>query len=217
MTRFWLLLPLPNLRRCFGLIIASTLAAVAVGSIELRADGGYVENRTLLGGLLGIVLPLTLSIFVHVLYTSFLTPAYATLARFGASRRRLLLELGVPVLAAGVLLGAWLTCSVALVASARTEELLHAAFVGALGGVGYASWMLLAATFRAKRAAVAVAVGLDWILGFLGVLALACPRGLLRIVAGGTSIAGVSPFAAGALLLLLSGGCIAVALRRTQP
>ena len=208
--------------RSFG--VGAGFAAVLVvvaGLLERREDVVHAADRTLVGAVFGIALPV-LGYFVlgRASDGRRLDVALDALVRHGADRRTALLgavfssalTLGV----AGALLA---SLGVIAARSAGDPRLLldlaASAAIGLGAGACYACWFALGSQIGARGGGRVWALALDWLLG-TGTTALAAPwpRAHLRNLLGAQPVLGMPQWSAPVALILLALACLALAVLR---
>ncbi|HEX2732496.1 MAG TPA: hypothetical protein VHM70_12875 [Polyangiaceae bacterium] len=187
----------------------AALAATLFGLIlEHRASPSSSRINTLLTFTLGLILPLLTWATASQLFPNGLFASLAPIATHGASRRGLLLGAGLRALsgATAIVLGSTVVVFL-LGGSARAGNfgaLLIGTWIAVLGAVAYTAWFLLGSSFGSRAQGRWVFLALDWLLGSsASALALPWPRGHLRNLLGGESVANLEQPAATLTLTLL--------------
>ena len=204
-----------------GALFATTLVLLA-GLLERREDVVHAADRTLLGAVFGLALPV-LGYFVlgRASAGKRLDGALEPVARHGASRKRALLG---TVLASAALLGALgmllaalgVVCARGISDPRLFGDVALSSAIGLGGGVCYACWFALGAQLGAGGGGRIWMLGLDFVLGS-GTTALAVPwpRAHLRNLLGAEPVLGMPQWSACIALSVLAFSCIAISLIRT--
>jgi hypothetical protein len=203
-----------------GSVFAATLVLLA-GLLERREDLVHAADRTLVGAVFGIALP----VLGYVLLGRAsdgrrLDTALDALARHGADRQRALLG---AVLASAATLGAagMLLASLGVVTARGIGDprligdAALSSMIGLGAGVCYACWFALGSQLGGQGGGRIWALALDWLLG-TGTTALAAPwpRAHLRNLLGAEPVLGMPQWSAPVALSLLGLSCLAFSLLR---
>jgi hypothetical protein len=211
--------------RSFGIGAAFVAALVlVVGLLERREDLVHAADRTLVGAVFGIALPvLGYLVLGRASDGRRLDAALDVLARHGRNRRQALLG---SVLAAAAALGAagMLLASLGVVCARGIGDprllgdLAVSSAIGLGAGACYACWFALGSQLGARGGGRIWVLILDWLLG-TGTTALAAPwpRAHLRNLLGAEPVLGMPQWSAPMALSLLALSCLTVSVLRAPP
>jgi hypothetical protein len=206
---------LPVLAWC-ALALAAAIAAHARGSSQGARD-------VLVGAYGALALPLlAYAIVGGALSGGSLRASIAPLVGYGARpERAAAVAIGAAALACAAVAAA-LAATLALVAHgpsdpAPARDALISAYAGARGGVVYAAWFALGASFGRRGAGRTALLVVDWVLGAgTGAAALITPRAHVRNLLGGAPPMELSEAASAWGLLAIAAACALVVLRRAR-
>lgn len=213
-----------RLRRVSTLValIAAALFVMVAALIERRLGPAAAVDRTLVGAVFGLVLPLLAYLALdRVTETQRLDRALVVIARHGGQRR--LAALGLVAACALALAVAGAALAALAVVAARgggdpglVRDMLASSWVGVLGGASYAAWFALGSTLGRRGGGRVWALLVDWVFGSGATLfAMAWPRGHLRNLLGAEPVLGMPQWAGLSALIVLGFGYVAVTLWRT--
>jgi hypothetical protein len=198
--------------------------SLAIGiALAVRSQGlAHGADHALIGGYGAVVLPLlTYAQTGAALGSRSLWASTAPLVAFGAApMRAALVSIGVAAAACGAM-GSLLAAVVAFVAHGAADppplvDALAAAYGGGLGGLAYASWYCLGASFGRSGRGRTLLLVVDWVVGASGNSgAFLTPRGHVRNLLGGAPPMDMSQRTSAILLLSIALLCAAAAARRT--
>ena len=199
-----------------ALAVAFALAARQQGAAR-GADHVLIDTYG------ALVVPLLAYVIVGTAVASqSLRASTASLVAFGAPPARAAAAAIAVAAASSALVCALVGAAVALLAHGiadppRGHDALASAYAGALGGVAYAAWFSLGASFGRRGGGRGALLVLDWILGATGGAgALVTPRGHLRNLLGGVPPMDLSQRASAVALAVLTLLCTLVAMRRSR-
>lgn len=201
------------------LIVAALFVAFAA-LVERRLGPTTAADRTLVGAVFGLALPLLGYLTLHAVTDGGrLDAALTVIARHGGQRK--LAALGLVGACALALAGAGATLAALGVALARgagprlASDLLASSWVGVLGGASYAAWFALGSTVGRRGGGRVWALCIDWVLGSSAtLLAAAWPRGHLRNLLGAEPVLGMPQWAGLAALVALAAAYVTVTVWR---
>lgn len=187
----------------------STLLTTIGLLLEHRSEPSMSADNTLVSVTFGVVIPIMTSSAVARVFPTRTDLALGSVARHGAPRRALLLGAGVGLAAAVSVLTAALAVVTRVLggslAAQGLGDVATCAWIGALAGLAYTAWFLFGSSFGARARGRWIALFLDWGFGVgTGVLALPWPRGHLRSLLGGGSVAGLEQWHSSLALLVLA-------------
>ena len=194
-----------RLGKRWGLVAAlASLAFVAATAVaERSSDSHLAAERTLLGAVFGLALPLLAYFTVgRALGDSGITSGVAPLARHGASRRSALLGVGLVstlslALSAAVLALVGVVFSRGVDGPGLARDVLTSGWVGLVGGLSYSALFLLGSAVGASGWGRFGLLLADWMLGSGTTLAAAVwPRGHLRSLLGADPLLDMPPWSA---------------------
>jgi hypothetical protein len=220
-------LPLARLGRTRrGWLSAGAWAALAVALavVTRRQGSAHGADRVLLEGYASYALPLlAYAIVGATLGGASMKASTAPLVAFGAAPGRAA-AMQVLVAAAGCAVSAALLgAAVAAVAHGSADppvarDALTSAYAGGLGGLAYASWFALGASFgRAGGGRMALLFADFVVSGDDGALAALTPRGHVRSLLGGLPVLEWPERASAAALVALTVVYAALAIARARP
>jgi hypothetical protein len=209
-------------RAWLGVFAWSVLALVFAVVAHARG-AAHGADHALIDAYGGLALPLLCYVIVGATVASrSLRASTAPLVAFGARPIRAAAA-AIAVAAIGcALVAASVAAAVAIVAHGiadppRLHDALASAYAGALGGVAYAAWFSLGASFGRRGGGRGALLVLDWILGAAGGAgSLVTPRAHVRNLLGGVPPMNLTQVASAASLAVLAVACALVALRRTR-
>ena len=218
--------PLARLVRRPGAWIAAGAwgALACVVSAIARVQGSvHGADHALVDVFGALVLPLlTYAVVRAALGAGSLRTSTAPVVAFGADPARAaaaaITVAAVTCAAAGALVAA----AVAFVAHGVSDppplrDAATSAYAGGLGGLAYAAWFSLGATFGRRGGGRGVLLVVDWVLGATGGAgALVTPRGHLRNLLGGAPPMDLSERASAIALLALTLLYALIAIRRSR-
>jgi hypothetical protein len=146
--------------------------------------------------------------------------AVAELARYGASRRALVVGLIAVLVVTLAASGAVLAALSVVVTRAPADprllaDLSTSTWIGALAGTAYASAFMLASTMGSKGGGRFWMLLLDWVLGAgTTAVALPWPRGHVRNLLGAAPVMTMPQWSASLALAVLTLACIGLTLWR---
>lgn len=210
--------------RCRAGLVAAVLGAGLVATVALlerRSAPLVAADRTLVGAVFGVVVPLLGYLAVERSTDGRrLDDSIEELARHGANRRSALLGL----LAVCAVVTAVVAASMALLAvvlarglsdRGLSADLLASAWIGAAAGVAYTCWFALGSSFGRRGGGRLWALALDWVLGSsTTAIAFPWPRGHIRNLLGAAPVLALSQWQGGLALTVLSCTYLGLALRR---
>lgn len=205
-----------------------TVALAVVGSgliatIERQQSSLGAADRALSGAAFGVALPFVAYLVCEgALRRDRLAASLQPLARHGANLRRA--ALGVTLTLAVVLgsAGALIAFATTLAArglgdAALASDLAASLWIGALGGMTYASGFVLASTFGKRGGGRIWLLGLDFLFGLsTSILAIPWPRSHIRNLAGGLPPLEWSQTTSAAALLLISAAALGLTVERAR-
>lgn len=212
-------------RRPLLSVMGGGLFVLLAAAAELQQQTRGALDRTLLGAVFGLSLPLVAYGIVGRLVgrrRANLIRELNNLARFGLNRRLLL----IGALAMGGLCASAVALALSLealgLAASSTQpwgaELVALGWISVLGALAYVILFGLGASLGSKGQGRFWLLILDWILGQgSGILAAPWPRAHLRNLLGGAPVLEMSQSAAGMSLGLLVLLYFGVLCRRTSP
>ena len=220
-------LPLARLtrgRRAWAVVAVWTLLATSLAALARARAAAHGADHVLIDAFGAIVLPMTAYTLVGAAIGGrSLSAASGSLVAFGAVPARAAGATIAVATGACALAGAVVAPVLALVAHGTADpsplgDALASAYAGALGGVAYASWFALGATFGRRGGGRSLLLALDWVLGSGdGPVALLAPRGHLRNLLGGVPPVALPGGASAAALLVVAAACGLLAMRRAGP
>jgi hypothetical protein len=177
-------------------------------------------DRTLTSVYGALVLPLlAYSLIGAVGGSRSMTGGMAPLVAFGATPVRAALAIISVGAAACALVGGVLAAVVAVIAHGSADppmarDAVTSAYVGAVGGIAYASWFGLGATLGRRSTGRTLLLLVDWGLGSPdSATSVLTPRGHLRSLLGGISPANLPQRSSALALMLLGIGCVLLTMR----
>lgn len=203
--------------------LAAAICTALVALIERSNDSFNAADRTLTGGVFGLIVPLLAFLTLERATLGMrLDHSLSDLARHGADRRALTLGLASSSAVWLAALAAVLAVlSVWLSRGSRdprlVADLASTTWIAALSGVAYAAWFSLA-SLLGKRGLRGLALLVDFLLGS-GASALAAPfpRGHVRNLLGGEPVLELAQLASGGVLLALIAAYLSASALRTPP
>ncbi len=210
-------------RRVWLVVAAWSALALAVAG-ALRSDASSEgASRVLLGVYGGLALPLmTYALVGATLGPRSLAASTRQLTIFGAPPARTAAVALAVAMAACTLASGVLAAILAVVAHGSADppilrDAFTSAYAGGLGGAAYAGWFGLGASFGRRGGGRTVFLAADWILGVTrGAGALPVPRAHLRNLLGGAPPMNLPERTSALALLVLAGGCLALASLRAR-
>jgi hypothetical protein len=201
------------------------LLALGLAFAARRAGTSHGADHVLLDGYAAFALPLlTYALVGAALDARSVAGATAPLVAFGASPGRAAAA-GVLVGAAGcALAGSLLAASVAALAHGPGDppamrDALTSAYAGGLGGLAYASWYALGASFGRRGGGRLALLVVDFLAsGDDGVFGMVTPRAHVRNVLGGPAVMDLSERASAAALVAMAvvfGALVVARARRS--
>jgi hypothetical protein len=197
--------------------------ACAVGAVARRQGYVHGADHVLVDIVGALALPLLAFAVVRaVLGSGSLRVSTAPAVAFGGHPARAAAATIAVAAVTCAVAGSLVAAAVALLAHGVSDppplrDAAASAFAGGLGGLAYATWFSLGATFGRRGGGRAVFLLADWILGATGGAgALVTPRAHLRNLLGGAPPMDLSQRASVAALLALALVCTLVAVRRSR-
>ena len=213
-------LPLRSVDGALPLWLGALLCCACAYLERSFAPHGAVD-RALTRDCFGLILPLTAyALFERASGAGRLDHIVRPIARYGASGRRallgaILLLLAVNALAGTVFAGVTVVTARGLRDPSLFSDLLISAWVGALAGLAYSSWLALASGIGQRGSGRKWLVLLDLVVGGSGTTAaLLWPRPHVQNLLGAEPVLGQTQLSAALLLLLASALTVLVALGR---
>lgn len=202
-------------------IVVALLVVVIGALIERRLSSLVAADRTLVGLVFGVVVPLLAwGTLAHATGGRRLEDSVRELARHGADRRMATLGV-VGVSVAAVASIAMLLAVLAVVATRFPadprlgSDVLASAWIALLAGAVYGSWFALGSTLGRSGGGRGWALVLDWLFGTsASLVALPWPRGHVRNLLGSDPVLGMPQWSATAALLVLGAAYGLVSLFR---
>jgi hypothetical protein len=194
------------------LVLAAWCALGVAFALSARRGGSaHGADHALVGAYGALLLPLlAFSVVGGALGARSLAASGAPVVAFGAGPERAAWATVAVAAAASALLGALLAAAMAVVAHGSADpplarDALASAYAGALGGLAYAGWFSLGASFGRGGGGRALLLVVDWVLGSAGgAAALVTPRGHVRNLLGGAPPMGIPERASALFLLVLA-------------
>lgn len=194
------------------LVVGLALALVLLGALlERRASPLLATDRTLVGIVFGVVLPLLCwGVVTRITARRRLEDSVHELARHGADRRLATAGL-LLVAAAAAALGALLLAELAVLATRwpadprLAGDLVTSGWIALLAGGAYAAWFALASTLGRSGGGRGWALVVDWVFGAgASLVALPWPRGHVRNLLGAEPVFGMPQWSATAALFAMA-------------
>ncbi len=213
------------LRRPAGWVAIGAWVALACGVawIARMRGSAHGADHVLVDTVGALVLPLLAYALVRVTFGwGSLRTSTAPVVAFGAQPVRAAAAVIAVAAITCAAIGALVAATAAFVAHGVSDppplrDAATSAYAGALGGMAYAAWFSLGATFGRRGGGCGVLLIVDWILGATaGAGALVTPRGHLRNLLGGSPPMDLTQRASVAALLALTLVCALGAVRRTR-
>jgi hypothetical protein len=207
-----------------GIIVLGWCLVAVAFAVAARANGSsHAADHVLLGAYGPLVLPLLAYTLVgSVIGPRSLSASVAPSVAFGA-RPAEAATVAVIVAATACACACGLSAAVvAFVAHGSADpplgrDAFASAYAGGLGGVAYAAWFVLGASFGKRGGGRSVLLVADWVLGASdGAAALMTPRGHIRNLLGGTPPVDLSERASAGALVVIAVVCAAIAVRRAR-